>query len=1344
MKNLKFKKLWLLILTILLGFLLSFSEASHAGEYLVTPDEVLIIVNDDYYDRDGNGISDSVDVGEYYASQRRIPPENICHISCTNSEWAVAQRKPSEEGSSEYGIPQIIEPLKDYLENTIVGNAPLKNKIYYIVTTLGIPVRFGSDTCPFFQIRWPGCANWTGYEIQDMYIRDKHYSGYYPDHIGSAWAGEPREGLPGSGKMDIIYHDAYWYNDKAIRFKSKEKLRREAKEEPVYLVTSLDGPTLEIAKGLVDKAIYAEKYVSPLSGNTYIDKYGLYDTSLKDCWRYFTDVTSAFEEAGVSVTQIEDIYPDASSWPGPYPRHTNRDYQSGDCPNTMYYWGWYQHWGKPRFDWKVGGMGVELESFTAFTVRSKRHAVPMMLHEGVTATLGHVDEPGLNDTFGRVLRYFALQGLDFAESAQYGTDIDWRTCRIGDPLYNLDRNADTRVNDVFPPTVYWVRVNIDKSGVHFRWNTTELTLGQVEYGETTAYGNILKDNFHIMNNDYSKPDKIYEPKHYTKRHGIDPFHTYTIANGLLPNKEYHFRIKAVDPAGNVKYSFDSTFTTGNDVTFFTETWTPEIAVWGYQPLEDCHSMAGYTVRNHFNARKFSQGGNFLRFRVQASKMKPLKIKSATVGESERKPFDQYINTGGSVYEKKTYNSSCIYTNIKDSTKKSITFNNGENELYLNRGESAWSDWVEIPVDIKKCYSISFYVDPYDYGLTSTCSGQTQAGSSTMDAVAWRYKGNVSNESDWAGLINQKTAEYEAVGDFTKYINYDFSVYGYYSIYGIDNIEVCTLNPHKTLYADFESKLTEGTAPYMVKFEDKSFGEAITGWQWDFGDGRIGSIQNPYNFYTKPGRYTVSLTVVNGSGLDTETKGKYITIYPNPDFNRDGSLGLDDHSTFISAYSECISNGTYNIEIDFNLDDKIDVADSDIFMDKFNTVPPDADIDGNGGVDWADYGAFMSIYNTCIEKGTYDKDIDFNVDSKIDASDISAFTDRWNPLPPSYVTMYSMYPRFLRISWDDNTKGEKGFRVERSADGGITFFYLCTVGANVEYCFDYPLEPEKTYYYRVYAYNDSMSLPPSGYSDIGNGTPEPPVDTFYVYPGESIQDAMDNPASREVIVYDGEYCQNVYIRKDKTLRGYNKCGSIIKGNIIFKEGQGRANVCYLTIKYPREERYELIINENYPDGYKIPIKAGITAINSAMYAHDCIIMPDPAIFGDSKYGNGVEVWNLYGSEEIKVYINGMDISNTDSAVYLYSHSKGGAITGVINYGNNLHDNNYGIVMRMHNENLVIKNNDITNSAKDGIHITYYDGNLFIDRLNNILDNNNIFDGNNRDIYCDELGREIKLQ
>jgi len=93
-------------------------------------------------------------------------------------------------------------------------------------------------------------------------------------------------------------------------------------------------------------------------------------------------------------------------------------------------------------------------------------------------------------------------------------------------------------------------------------------------------------------------------------------------------------------------------------------------------------------------------------------------------------------------------------------------------------------------------------------------------------------------------------------------------------------------------ADFSASPVSGEAPLSVGFTDASTGQP-TSWSWDFGDGATATSQNPTHEYAAPGAYSVSLTVANAGGQDTETKADYIVVSdvpPAADFTASATTG----------------------------------------------------------------------------------------------------------------------------------------------------------------------------------------------------------------------------------------------------------------------------------------------------------------------------------------------------------------------------------------------------------------------------------------------------------------------
>jgi len=94
-----------------------------------------------------------------------------------------------------------------------------------------------------------------------------------------------------------------------------------------------------------------------------------------------------------------------------------------------------------------------------------------------------------------------------------------------------------------------------------------------------------------------------------------------------------------------------------------------------------------------------------------------------------------------------------------------------------------------------------------------------------------------------------------------------------------DIYMCTISENGSAperpCADFSANVTCGYAPLTVQFTDIS--ENAVKWYWDFGDKTYSADQNPVHTYSKEGKYTVSLTVKNADGTNTEAKAKCISI-----------------------------------------------------------------------------------------------------------------------------------------------------------------------------------------------------------------------------------------------------------------------------------------------------------------------------------------------------------------------------------------------------------------------------------------------------------------------------------
>jgi len=190
------------------------------------------------------------------------------------------------------------------------------------------------------------------------------------------------------------------------------------------MVCRLDGPSYNIAKGLIDKALAAE--AKGLKGSACFDSrgfkgdgiYSYYDQSLRDLAR----LTQLWTGMTVREEQTEALF------------------EPGSCPQTALYCGWYSlQKYVDAFDFVDGAVGYHIASFEAAALRDPKSLqwCPAMLQDGITATLGPVNEPYLF-AFPEPSAFFgALYDGRCLVEAYFLTErfTSWQMVLIGDPLY---------------------------------------------------------------------------------------------------------------------------------------------------------------------------------------------------------------------------------------------------------------------------------------------------------------------------------------------------------------------------------------------------------------------------------------------------------------------------------------------------------------------------------------------------------------------------------------------------------------------------------------------------------------------------------------------------------------------------------------------------------------------------------------------------------------------------------------------------------------------------------------------------------------------------------------------
>ena len=343
-------------------------------------ESVVIIVNENS--------PGSVEIGEYYAQQRNIPLDHICHVSAPTTE--VIERDEYLELEAQVA--------------TFLTDKGFMGSTLFLVTTKGVPLKVNGTNAeaPF---DFDGNCSSVDSELALMFSP-------YPSG--------------NDGQYDNPYHNATIAFDPSLF-------------DGIYLVNRLTGPTITDAKALVDRAIQAEQASAPLRGYGYLDAdpamgggFDYYDDLIIDSFEYLK--TMGFESG------LENTTADIGNTGATYTTDSSSSLPPADqtATNALLYWGWYTHPDTyyDTFEWQVGAMGQKLHSFNAYTFEGNSWCAGAVA-DGITGTQGNVYEPYLEGAhYPDVFFDRILAGYTFAEASYMAQPyLSWQSVVIGDPLY---------------------------------------------------------------------------------------------------------------------------------------------------------------------------------------------------------------------------------------------------------------------------------------------------------------------------------------------------------------------------------------------------------------------------------------------------------------------------------------------------------------------------------------------------------------------------------------------------------------------------------------------------------------------------------------------------------------------------------------------------------------------------------------------------------------------------------------------------------------------------------------------------------------------------------------------
>lgn len=397
------------------GIFILFFSITCQRSFALEPNEVLIIANQD--------ILQSMQVAQYYCEKRGVPQESILALSLGTSLKGTVNRDQYEK--------QIAEPIRNEF-----SRLELQGKIKCLLTVYGVPFKVGP--------RGALTEHMSSLEALQENINTLKQK---VDQLKQDGLTKSSEYKDSNNKLAQLKSTADRINGREthasvdselsmVLFKSYELYRWQPNplnkdindflnlSSMMLMVSRLDGPNDTIAKGLVDKAIAAEK--TGLKGTAYIDSRGIlgqseyarYDKSLHEL--------AIFTRTKTNIPILEE--------------HTAKLFEPNSCPETALYCGWYSvRKYIDAFDFVDGAIGYHIASFEATNIRDPNSSewCPAMLTDGITATLGPVAEPYLH-TFPEPKAFFMelYQGSCLVE-AYYRTKPfnSWQLLLIGDPLY---------------------------------------------------------------------------------------------------------------------------------------------------------------------------------------------------------------------------------------------------------------------------------------------------------------------------------------------------------------------------------------------------------------------------------------------------------------------------------------------------------------------------------------------------------------------------------------------------------------------------------------------------------------------------------------------------------------------------------------------------------------------------------------------------------------------------------------------------------------------------------------------------------------------------------------------
>lgn len=349
-------------------------------------------------------------VAEYYAKMRNVPPSQVFGFSLPTNEVMTRQ-----EFKDELQWPLAIKLKSSGLwklgETTIVGangipvhsiRGVVASKIRYAVLCYGVPLKIAADP----NIHEAGSAN-----------------PKYPSWLENNGASVDSE----LAWLPLLENDERLSGPMPNRLYGVTNTALLDPTNGILLVARLDGPSADIAMGLVKKSLEAEQ--TGLWGRAYFDARGITSGAYKLGDEWILKSAELCRRLGFETTV--DDNPD--TFPADFP-----------MSHIAIYAGWYAGdacgpFAQPTVEFMPGAFAYHLQSFSALTLRStSQYWCGPLLAKGATCTMGCVDEPNLDCTpnVPLFLARWIFNHFTYGQAAWAAQPaVSWQTTVVGDPLY---------------------------------------------------------------------------------------------------------------------------------------------------------------------------------------------------------------------------------------------------------------------------------------------------------------------------------------------------------------------------------------------------------------------------------------------------------------------------------------------------------------------------------------------------------------------------------------------------------------------------------------------------------------------------------------------------------------------------------------------------------------------------------------------------------------------------------------------------------------------------------------------------------------------------------------------